>query len=147
MPSDEMTNFSLTNANNAEITFVYDFLEAPEGAIRRDTKCGDIMAQEITCNVSPNPSFLDYDPSNRSTDAFRSSFRLVHVAGAAALESVHTQIFKDALYWRWSVQVVGSESSKIHLHENNTPPASLLSPSICPISIRGYRTDIFVVLQ
>jgi hypothetical protein len=103
MASDERTDFSLTSGNTPEITFVYDSLTAPKAAVRHDTKCGDIMTQEITCNVSPNQSFLGYVPSNRSTDTICSSFGLVHVAGRAALESIHTQILKDALYSRRSV--------------------------------------------
>ena len=98
MPSYERTDVSLTSANTPEITFVYDSLTAPKAAVRHDTKCGDIRTQEITCNVCPNPSFLDYVPSNGSTDTIRSFFGLVHVSGTAALESIRTQIFKDALY-------------------------------------------------
>jgi hypothetical protein len=53
MASDEMTDFSLTSGDTPEITFVYDSLTAPKAAVRYDTKCGDIMTQEITCNVLP----------------------------------------------------------------------------------------------
>jgi hypothetical protein len=82
--SDERTGFSLTSANNPEIIFVYDSL-TPKAAVRHDTKCGDIMTQDITCNTSPNPSFVDYVPSSGSIDTIRSSFGLVvHVAGTAA---------------------------------------------------------------
>ena len=58
MPSDERIDFLLTSANTPEITFVYDSLTAPNAAVPHDTKCGDIMTQEVTCNAIPNPSFL-----------------------------------------------------------------------------------------